>query len=95
MAIDPKTGYIRAMVGGQNFKKQQYNLATQGQRQLGSAAKPFVLTTAVEQGANPFTTYYTDQHRDASRTRAAAHPYPVAAEGAGHARSGQRDRSLG
>ena len=32
VAIDPKTGYIRTMVGGQNFKKQKYNLAWQAQR---------------------------------------------------------------
>jgi penicillin-binding protein 1A len=81
VAIDPKTGFIRAMVGGQNFKKQQYNLATQGQRQLGSAAKPFVLTTAVEQGADPFTTYYTDQTVTFPNPGAA--PWTVNAEGAG------------
>lgn len=81
VAIDPKTGFIRAMVGGQNFKKQQYNLATQAQRQLGSAAKPFVLTTAVEQGADPFTTYYTDQTVTFPNPGAA--PWTVNAEGDG------------
>jgi penicillin-binding protein 1A len=83
VAIDPKTGYIRAMVGGQNFKKQKYNLATQARRQLGSAAKPFVLTTAVEQGANPFTTWYTDRNVALPNPGGWPNPYPVAAEGRG------------
>jgi penicillin-binding protein 1A len=56
VAIDPQTGYIRAMVGGTDFKKQQFNLAWQSRRQAGSAFKPFTLTTAVSQGMNPATT---------------------------------------
>jgi penicillin-binding protein 1A len=85
VAIDPKTGYIKAMVGGQNFKKQQYNLATMsGQgRQLGSAAKPFVLTTAVEEGADPFSTYYNDQNVALPNPGGYPNPYPVAGEGNG------------
>jgi penicillin-binding protein 1A len=83
VSIDPKTGFIRAMVGGQNFKKQQYNLATQGKRQLGSAAKPFVLTTAVTQGADPFTTYYNDQSVLLPNPGGYPNPYPVAGEGNG------------
>ncbi len=58
VAIDPKTGYIRTMVGGLDYKKQQFNLAWQARRQPGSAMKPFVLTTAVEQGMDPYSTYY-------------------------------------
>jgi penicillin-binding protein 1A len=58
VAIDPKNGYIRTMVGGLDFKKRSFNLATQAKRQPGSAMKPFVLTTAVQQGMNPDTTYY-------------------------------------
>lgn len=50
VAIDPKTGHILAMVGGKNFKKFKFNLATQGHRQPGSAFKPFVLTTALKDG---------------------------------------------
>ena len=61
VAIDPKTGYIRAMVGGLDFKKQKFNLATQAHRQPGSSMKPFVLTAAVERGMNPFATYYPSQ----------------------------------
>jgi penicillin-binding protein 1A len=61
VAIDPSTGYIRAMVGGFDFAKQQFNLASQAKRQPGSAMKPFVLAAAVEQGMDPFTTYYSSQ----------------------------------
>jgi penicillin-binding protein 1A len=58
VAVEPKTGYIRAMVGGTDFKKQKFNLAWQARRQAGSAMKTFVLTTAISMGMNPKTTYY-------------------------------------
>ena len=58
VAIDPTNGYIRTMVGGLDYKKQKFNLASQAHRQPGSAMKPFVLTAAVEKGMNPATTYY-------------------------------------
>ena len=61
VAIDPKTGYIRTMVGGLDYKKQKFNLAWQARRQAGSSMKPFVLATAVQQGMNPDTTYYSSQ----------------------------------
>ncbi len=57
VAIDLHTGGIVAMVGGADFGRQQFNLATQGRRQPGSAFKTFVLTTAVEQGVSPGTEY--------------------------------------
>jgi penicillin-binding protein 1A len=50
VAIDPKTGAIRAMVGGTNFRRRKFNLATQAHRQTGSAFKVFTLTTAMDQG---------------------------------------------
>jgi penicillin-binding protein 1A len=56
VAVDPATGYIRAMVGGLDFAKQQFNLASQARRQPGSAMKPFVLAAAVERGMDPFAT---------------------------------------
>jgi penicillin-binding protein 1A len=58
VSVDPANGQIRAMVGGLDFKKHQFNLAYQSRRQPGSAMKPFVLAAAVEQGADPATTYY-------------------------------------
>jgi len=53
VAIDPKTGYVRAMVGGRDFKDSSYNRATRAKRQPGSAFKPFVYAAAVEQGYGP------------------------------------------
>jgi penicillin-binding protein 1A len=52
-AIDPKTGAVRALVGGPNFEQSQYNLATQGTRQPGSAFKMITLATAIENGYSP------------------------------------------
>ncbi len=57
VAIDPKTGYIKAMVGGRDFSKQKFNLAVQGKRQAGSSFKVFVLTTAIEKGISPSKVY--------------------------------------
>jgi penicillin-binding protein 1A len=53
VAIDPRNGAIRAMVGGRNFDRSEFNLATQARRQVGSAFKPFVLLAALEQGISP------------------------------------------
>jgi penicillin-binding protein 1A len=51
VAIDPATGAIKAMVSYKpDHRKLQFNLATQGHRQAGSAFKPFVLTAAIQQG---------------------------------------------
>ncbi len=48
VAIDNKTGGVRAMVGGNDYNKIPFNLATQGHRQPGSAFKPFTLVTALK-----------------------------------------------
>jgi len=53
VAIDNKSGEIRAMVGGTDYDKAPFNLATQGQRQPGSSFKPFVLATALRHGISP------------------------------------------
>ncbi|MDH5201653.1 MAG: PBP1A family penicillin-binding protein [Nitrospirota bacterium] len=50
IALDLRTGHIKAMVGGLNFWKNQFNRATQALRQPGSAFKPFVYLTAFENG---------------------------------------------
>ena len=58
VALKPKTGEIIAMVGGRDFKSQQFNVAVQGQgRQPGSAFKPFVLATAIGSGVSPEQTF--------------------------------------
>lgn len=64
VAIDPATGYIKAMVSSQDFQQSKFNLAVQGKRQPGSTFKPFVLTAAVEKGANPKKTYYMSKEID-------------------------------
>lgn len=55
IALDPHTGHVLAMVGGYDFEKIQYNCVTQAKRQPGSAFKPFVYLTALEQGYTPET----------------------------------------
>jgi len=50
LLIDLRTGYIRAMVGGVDFRRSQFNTITQGRRQPGSAFKPIVYATAFELG---------------------------------------------
>ncbi|MEK6271245.1 MAG: transglycosylase domain-containing protein [Actinomycetota bacterium] len=57
VVLDNVTGGVRAMVGGYDYREQPFNLATQGQRQPGSAFKPFTLVTALEQGISPDTVY--------------------------------------
>jgi len=53
MAIDPRTGEIRAMVGGYDFQRSQFNRSWQAQRQVGSTMKAFVYGAAFELGRNP------------------------------------------
>ena len=55
IAIDPKNGAIRAMVGGYDFSRSEYNRAVQAHRQPGSAFKPLIYATAMSQGLSPAT----------------------------------------
>jgi penicillin-binding protein 1A len=57
VAIDPRDGRVLAMVGGRNYRKSQFNLAVQGERQPGSSFKPFVLATALNEGISPQTQF--------------------------------------
>ncbi len=50
VALDALTGEVRAMVGGFDFRRSQFNRVTQAYRQVGSAFKPFVWTAAIESG---------------------------------------------
>jgi penicillin-binding protein 1A len=50
VAMDPKTGYIKALVGGRDFRTNKYNLATQAPRQPGSAFKAFLYAAAIDNG---------------------------------------------
>ena len=53
VAIDPRNGYIRALQGGEEFLRTQFNRVTQAKRQPGSAFKPFVYLTALQKGFSP------------------------------------------
>jgi len=53
VSLDPRTGYIRAMVGGASFEASEFNRAWQSKRQPGSSFKPFVYTAAMEMGVSP------------------------------------------
>ncbi|MFL5921423.1 MAG: PBP1A family penicillin-binding protein [Gaiellaceae bacterium] len=53
VAVDPRDGDVLAMIGGNNYRKSQFNLAVQGERQPGSSFKPFVLATALKDGISP------------------------------------------
>jgi penicillin-binding protein 1A len=57
VSIDPRSGAIRAMVGGKDFEKQQFNRVTQAKRQPGSTFKPIVYTTAIAGGISPEKSY--------------------------------------
>ncbi|HEX3323960.1 MAG TPA: transglycosylase domain-containing protein [Solirubrobacterales bacterium] len=64
VSIDPGNGEIEAMVSSSSYGQSQFNLAAQGHRQPGSTFKAFVLTTAIKQGIDPYTTYYTSKPLD-------------------------------
>ncbi|CDF77996.1 transpeptidase-transglycosylase [Formosa agariphila KMM 3901] len=55
VALEPKTGAIRAYVGGVNFEYFKYDHVSMGKRQVGSTFKPFVYTAALESGMDPCT----------------------------------------
>jgi penicillin-binding protein 1A len=57
VAIDNKTGEVKAMVGGTNYETTPFNLATQGLRQPGSSFKPFTLAVALEDGISPYSSW--------------------------------------
>jgi penicillin-binding protein 1A len=61
VAIDNKTGEVRAMVGGDDYATKPFNLATQGQRQPGSTFKAFVLTTALMNGISADSVWSSTQ----------------------------------
>ena len=55
VAVDPKTGAVRALVGGFDFNRNKFNHVTQAWRQPGSSFKPFIYSAALEKGFNPST----------------------------------------
>jgi penicillin-binding protein 1A len=69
VAVDSHTGHIKAMIGGFDFWENQFNRATQAMRQPGSAFKPFVYVTALENGLTP-----EDEIEDAPITLGGSRP---------------------
>ncbi len=53
LSMEPQTGYIRAWVGGPDFKHFKYDHVRQGRRQVGSTFKPFVYAAGIENGVSP------------------------------------------
>lgn len=53
MSMDPRTGHIKAYVGGIDFKNFQYDMVSVGRRQVGSTIKPYLYTLAMEEGYTP------------------------------------------
>jgi penicillin-binding protein 1A len=53
MAVEPSTGYVKAYVGGPNFRYFKYDHVTIGKRQVGSTFKPFLYTLAMQEGYSP------------------------------------------
>ena len=57
LAIDNRSGQIRAMVGGFSFARSKFNRATQARRQMGSAFKPIIYTAAIDRGYTPVSVF--------------------------------------
>lgn len=62
VAIDPRNGQIKAMIGGNDFEKNQFNRVTQAKRQPGSTFKPFVYATAIAAGFSPYRSFLDAQY---------------------------------
>ena len=61
MSMDPKTGHVKAYVGGPDFTHFQYDMVSTGRRQIGSTVKPFLYTYAMEEGFTPCDELLNDQ----------------------------------
>jgi penicillin-binding protein 1A len=57
MSVEPGTGYVKAYVGGINYRHFKYDQVTMGARQVGSTFKPFLYTLAMQNGLSPCTKY--------------------------------------
>ncbi len=53
MSMDPSNGHVKAYVGGPDFTAFQYDMVTQGRRQIGSTVKPYLYTLCMEEGMSP------------------------------------------
>jgi penicillin-binding protein 1A len=63
VSIEPKTGEVKAMVGGYQYKDSEFNRVTQAQRQPGSTFKGLVYATAVGAGFSPYDSYLDEPYK--------------------------------
>ncbi len=78
VAMDPKTGYVKAMVGGRDYEKSPFNRAVQAIRQPGSTIKPLLYYAALEHGFTPSSTMrseYTSFEFDDGRAEYTPHNF--------------------
>ena len=61
MSMDPVNGHVKAYVGGPDFSHFQYDMVSRGKRQIGSTAKPFLYTLAMEQDFTPCSMFSNTQ----------------------------------
>ena len=83
MSMDPKTGYVKAYVGGLDYSHFMYDMVMNGRRQVGSTIKPFLYSLAMENGFSP-----CDKAPNVQRTYMVA-GQPWTPRNASHARYGQ------
>lgn len=60
VAIDPRNGEVKALVGGKDYEASAYNRATQAKRNPGSTIKPFLYYAALENGFTPMSTFLSE-----------------------------------
>jgi 1A family penicillin-binding protein len=78
VAMNPKNGYVNAMVGGRDYEKSSFNRAVQAIRQPGSTIKPLLYYAALEQGFTPSSTMrseFTTFHFDDGQTDYTPHNF--------------------
>jgi penicillin-binding protein 1A len=83
VSTNTQTGEILAMASSTNYDVDQFNLAAQGERQPGSAFKPFALTAGVDQGIDPDSTYYSAPSSITLTPCDGCPPWPVSGGGGG------------
>ncbi|MCU9613339.1 PBP1A family penicillin-binding protein [Caldibacillus lycopersici] len=61
IAMDPKTGYVQALIGGRDYQESSYNRAIQASRQPGSTIKPILYYAALEKGFTPTSKFRSEE----------------------------------
>lgn len=84
MSMDPRTGYVKAYVGGPDFRFFQYDMVSTGRRQIGSTVKPFLYTYAMESDFTP-----CDEMLNEQPTFYDENGRPWTPKNSGHAREGE------